>query len=207
MNLRAQEYEIVKASEPNSGTFLYTPAREKNQNYLHLPSLMADKIGSKMNATSKGETTSGNDSAGLRCPRCGGQDRQIREQTFKDGTKHDREECCNCGHFFRYAPKSRPGRQPLPITSPATPAAPSATPLPASNTTLARTLDVLDCVHDRSAELREELRSKPPDQAEVTALFGAALAASANLSAENITSLTNAVRQGRLPRRKGSVTP
>jgi len=126
---------------------------------------------------------------------------------FKGGTKHSREECSGCGHFFRFAPcRNQSAWQPLPVApiparSPApTPALPAIVS-PAGTSTLARALDALDCVHDRSAELREELSSKASDQAQAAALFGAALAALASLSAENVTSLTAAIRAGKLPRR------
>jgi hypothetical protein len=49
----------------------------------------------------------------------------------------------------------------------------------------------------------KELRTiTPADDAHLLALHAAAVAASASLSHENITSLTDAIRKGQLPRNK-----
>jgi hypothetical protein len=90
----------------------------------------------------------------------------------------------------------------LPLAASPGPAPALPTPTPAGNATLTRAIEALDSVRERSAELREELKGKQPDQAEAAALFGAALAASANLSVENLDSLKQAIRAGQLPRRK-----
>lgn len=76
--------------------------------------------------------------------------------------------------------------------------------------TLSTTLALLDEVAERAIRLRNDLRDgiaadgKSLDREGTLALHGAALAAVANLSRENIADLTEAVRQGRLPRRKGA---
>jgi hypothetical protein len=97
------------------------------------------------------------------------------------------------------AEEDRPARQPLPL------AASRAAPVtPASDSTFRRALDALDSVHDRADQLCQELRDKPPDPAETVAVLGAAVAASASLSAENIAGLTDVVRQGKQPRSRSA---
>ena len=70
--------------------------------------------------------------------------------------------------------------------------------------TQGQAFDILDNLIRRATDLRQELRSKPPERGSVLAIFGAALAASANLSADNLASLTTAIRSGRLPRRRAT---
>lgn len=74
--------------------------------------------------------------------------------------------------------------------------------------TLDIALALLDDLTQRATELRKKLRDgiasdgKPLDHASTLAAFGAATAAVANLSPENLASLDRAVRQGKLPRKK-----
>jgi hypothetical protein len=88
-----------------------------------------------------------------------------------------------------------PARTPLPLAQP--------TPEPASapepTDLLGRARQLLLAVTARANQLQ---RQKPKDTAAATALFGAALAASATLSAENLHDLEEAARAGRLPREK-----
>jgi hypothetical protein len=136
------------------------------------------------------------------CRNCGSTERRIVDRTFTDGTQHNAEVCAQCNLHFRFVQhQRRPSRQPLPIAE--SPALTTTAPRPRpANDTLNRALDALESVHHRADQLRNELRTAPPDHAAAVAVFGAAVAASANLSVENIDSLTDAVRQGKLPRRK-----
>jgi hypothetical protein len=142
------------------------------------------------------------------CRSCGCTERRIVDRTFKDGSEHNAEVCAQCGQHFRFVQRQRrPSRQLLPIAE--SPALTTTAPrtLPPANDTLNRALDALDSVHDRADQLRNELRNKPPDQAAAVAVLGAVVAAAANLSAENVAGLTDAIRQGKLPRkRSASVT-
>jgi hypothetical protein len=65
-----------------------------------------------------------------------------------------------------------------------------------------RAIGELDHVRDRAANLMQELRTTPPEHSVTVAVLSVAIAANANLSPENIDSLGDAVRQGRLPRRQ-----
>jgi hypothetical protein len=135
------------------------------------------------------------------CPKCGGTDTQIKEQRFRNGTTHLRETCCNCGGFIRYTPRNT-ARQPLPIT-PASPApAPAAVPVPPMSPSslpdrAAAAREALAGVAQRANELRT---MTPADNIHGLALHAAGAAALASLSAENITSLAEAIRRGQLPR-------
>lgn len=74
--------------------------------------------------------------------------------------------------------------------------------------TLTTALALLNDVAERAVMLRNNLRdgiaadSGSLDIEGTIAVHPAALAASANLSAENIASLTKAIRAGKLPRRR-----
>src|SRR5271165_3580559 len=85
--------------------------------------------------------------------------------------------------------------------SPTSPTSPT-TVLPPAQESLASAKETLAEVARTANELSAKMLT---DAAEALALHSVALAASANLSPENIASLARAIRQGRLPRRKATV--
>jgi hypothetical protein len=95
---------------------------------------------------------------------------------------------------------SQVGRQALPLAIAAD--SPPAIPIPTNANLIARAIDALDHVHERSAVLRRELQDNPPEPAVTVAVLSVAVASGANLSVENIESLAQAARSGQLPRRK-----
>jgi hypothetical protein len=65
-------------------------------------------------------------------------------------------------------------------------------------------VNMLANVDSRVKELLHEMNSHTPDEVNTLALYSVAVAANANLSPENIRSLTTAILKGQLPRRKGA---
>jgi hypothetical protein len=95
----------------------------------------------------------------------------------------------------------RAGRQPLPMAVAAPPSS-VAIPIPTTANLVKRAIAELNHVRDRAGEMMRELRETPPEHSVVVTVLSAAIAANANLSSENIASLTDAVRQGKLPRKR-----
>lgn len=120
------------------------------------------------------------------CPKCSCTDTKVEDRVFS-GTHYLRESCCDCGGFVRYAlaPQAPP------------------TPTPAGERFMLAA-NMLDAVAMRVKELLHEMNTHSADEVKALALHSCALSAVATLSDENIASLTKAIRQGRLPRRKGA---
>jgi hypothetical protein len=95
----------------------------------------------------------------------------------------------------------RTERQSLPMATAATPS-PAAVPIPTTANMVQRAIAELDHVRDRAGELVRELRETPSEHSAIVTVLSVAIAANANLSEENIESLGDAVRSGKLPRRR-----
>jgi hypothetical protein len=127
------------------------------------------------------------------CPRCGSTERQIREQTFKDGTTHNREECSSCRHFFRYAPRRESQRQSLPVAPPPPQQAPSP---PSSPAELANAIqwerESIAWFHENLHEIQRRLAAgqwegRPLDIAIIAIITATAQTAAVYLDLKRIT--------------------
>lgn len=125
------------------------------------------------------------------CPKCGSEERQVREQQFRDGTRHHRMECSRCRRFLGYAK-----RQPLPL-APVQARRPAPAPTADLTGTRNRTTEAFSLLRERVEEVDRTIKGDCHDLAMLAALQGSCLSAAACLEETNIVSRAAKIREGR----------
>jgi hypothetical protein len=138
------------------------------------------------------------------CRRCRSTQFRTREQEFKDGTRHVRQECAGCGKFVRYLPRrdetEQAPRPPRPIQVEILSIAPGK---PDLANAVERAMQSLDWLTDAIQDIRRRLDAgewsdgEPLDVELVAGVSAAAGTAAALLDPARIAAKARARRDGR----------